>query len=429
LIGGGKCVSKFLFIMKLKLFGNCMDEIIITLRQRLDLPLLWRFATRSSYVDQRISLIREILGLSWLRSFLVAPMLLLCAGLALTPEHAEAAGGTYTATEVATLPVGSTRIVRAVNDSGEIVGTVKGDHGIRAFFLHGGVLQEIAELPTGSDYSAAFGINNLGQVVGSMNASTGETHAFRSERATGIVDLKTLPGDNSSAALAINTSGKAAGWSSGPTGVRAVTWSSEGAAIQALPMLPESDSCRGLAINDNNEVAGVCNIASVPHAVLWAGGTGTAQDLGTLPGGFESAVLSINNKGDIVGSSGDNEGEHHAALWPAGGAIQNLGVLPNRISSQALAINNRNEVVGVSSESGDGGGEHAFLWTERDGIQDLNELTSNSDFVLTHAIAISAQGVILATGHDKITHSADKSHEGHDLPLRIFLLSGPVGGP
>lgn len=407
-----------------------MDEIIITLRRKLNLRLLRRLATRLSYVGRGEPFFRGDFSLSWLTPpFLVVPMLFLCAGLTLAPEHAEAAGATYTATDVGAIPAGSTRVVRAVNDSGEVVGTVTGDHGIRAFFLHGGVLQEIAGLPTGSDYSTAFGINNRGQVVGSMNTATG-MHAFRSMRATGIVDLKTLPGDTSSAALAINTSGKAAGWSSGPTGVRAVTWSPAGA-IQALPILPDSNSCRGLAINDNNDVAGVCETASGPHAVLWAGGTGTAKDLGTLPGGFESAVLSINNNGDIVGSSGDTEGEHHAALWPGGGrGVQNLGTLPNRISSQALAINNRNEVVGVSAASGDGGDEHAFLWTERDGIQDLNDLlTPNSGFVLTHAIAINAQGHILAIGHDEITHSADKSHEGHDLPLRIFLLSGPVGGP
>ena len=406
-----------------------MDEIITTRRQRLDLRLLRRFATRSSYVDQRVPLLREILGLSWLTPFSAAPMLLLCAGLALAPEQAEAAGATYTATEVASLPEGSTRVVRAVNDKGEIVGTVRFARGIRGFFLHGGVLQEIAGLPPGSDYSTALGINNNGQVVGSMNTPSGGMRAFRSRRAAGMVVLNTLPGDTSSAALAINTSGKAAGWSSGPTGVRAVTWSPADT-IQALPMLPASSSCRSLAINDNNDVAGVCETASGLHAVLWAIGTDTAKDLGTLPGGFESAVLSINNKGDIVGSSGDTEGEHHAALWPAGRAIQDLGVLPNRISSQALAINNRNEVVGVSSESGDGGGEHAFLWTERDGMQDLNDLlASSSGFVLTHAIAISAQGLILAIGHDEITHSTDKSHEGHGLPLRVFLLSGLVGGP
>ena len=68
-------------------------------------------------------------GLSWLTPFLVS--LLLCAGLALTPAQTEAA---YAATELASLPVGSSRVVRAANDAGEIVGTVGGRN--RGFLLN-----------------------------------------------------------------------------------------------------------------------------------------------------------------------------------------------------------------------------------------------------------------------------------------------------
>jgi probable HAF family extracellular repeat protein len=248
--------------------------------------------------------------------------------------------------------------------------------------------------------------------------------AFRSERATQIILLETLPGDTSSSASAINTSGKAAGWASGAGGIHAVIWSPAGA-IQALPMLPDSSACRGQAINDRDDVAGACDTASGPRAVLWTGGA--VQDLGALPGDYESAALGINNHGDVVGSSGNPEAAHHAVLWPAGGAIQSIGALSNRKWSQALAINDNKEVVGTSSEGYSK--DHAFLWTEKDGLQDLNDLLpSNSGFELTHAIAISAQGLIVAIGHDKIIHTAESSHETHNLPLRIFRLMLPVGG-
>ena len=87
----------------------------------------------------------------------------------------------------------------------------------------------------------------------------------------------------------------------------------------------------------------------------------------------------------IVGSSGDREAEHHAVLWPSGGgAIQDLDTLPGGRSSRGLAINNRREVVGISETSA---GDHAFLWTEQDGMQDLNALlTSRFGFVLTQAV-------------------------------------------
>ena len=346
-------------------------------------------------------------GLSWLTPFLVS--LLLCAGLALIPAQTEAA---YAATELASLPVGS-RVVRAANDAGEIVGTV----GQRGFLLNGGGLQEIAGLP-GSDQSAALGINNLGHVVGSANTATG-MRAFRSRGTTGIVALGTLPGDSGSVALAINDPGKAVGYSSGPTGVRAVVWTSAGA-IQALPVLAGSDSSRGLAINDGGDIVGVSDTASGPRGVLWEGDA--VQDLGTLPGHGASEALSINANGVIVGSSGDPEAQRHAVLWPSGGGpIQDLGTLPDGTSSRALAINDRGEVVGIAEASAGG---HAFLWTEQGGMQDLNELlTSRFGFVLTHAVAISAEGVIVAIGVDEATGAEQgHDHDAHDLPLRIFRL-------
>ena len=243
--------------------------------------------------------------------------------------------------------------------------------------------------------------------------------AFRSRRTTGVVALGTLPGDSSSVALAINHPGQAVGYSSGPPGVQAVVWTPAGA-IRALPMLPGCDSARGLAINDLGDVVGVCDTVSGPRAVLWEGDA--VQDLGTLPGHGASEALSINANGVIVGSSGDPEAQHHAVLWPSGGGpIQDLGTLPDGTSSRALAISNRREVVGISEASA---GDHAFLWTEQDGMQDLNGLlTSRFGFVLTQAVAISAQGVIVAVGVDEATGAEQgHDHDDHELPLRIFRL-------
>ncbi|MGQ0593123.1 MAG: hypothetical protein ACT4QB_10870 [Gammaproteobacteria bacterium] len=373
-----------------------------------------RFAARSAYVAQDEALLLRLPGLLWFTPFLIS--LSLCAGLALAPAQIEAA---YTATELASLPVGSSRVVRAGNDDDEIVGSARrgGGRGHRGFLLKSGPPQEIGGLP-GSDYSAAFGINNLGRVVGAANTATG-LRAFRSQRTTGIVALGTLPGDNGSAAFAINQSGEVVGFSSGPAGVRAVVWTRAGA-IQALPMLPGCDSARGQAINDRGDVVGVCDTVSGPRAVLWEGGA--VQDLGTLPGDRSSEALSISANGVIVGSSGDPEAQHHAVLWPSGGGpIQDLGTLPDGRSSRAFAINSRGEVVGISEASA---GDHAFLWTEQDGMQDLNFLlTSRSGFVLTHAVAISARGVIVAIGVDEATSAEQRhDHDDHEVPLRIFRL-------
>ena len=373
-----------------------------------------RFAATSAYVAQDEALLLRPPGLPWLTPCLVS--LLLCTGLGLIPAQTEAA---YVATELARLPVGSSQVVRAANDDGDIVGSARrgGGRGHRGFLLTSGPLQEIGGL-AGSDYSVAFGINNLGRVVGAANTRTG-LQAFRSQRTTGFVALGTLPGDSGSAAMAINHPGQAVGYSSGPTGVRAVVWPPAGA-IQALPMLPGCDSARGLAINDLGDVVGTCDTVSGPRAVLWEGGV--VRDLGTLPDDTSSEALSINANGVIVGSSGSPEAQHHAVLWPSGGgAIQDLGTLPDGRSSRALAINTGGEVVGISEASA---GDHAFLWTQQDGMQDLNFLlTSRDGFVLTHAVAISARGVIVAIGVDEATSPEQQhDHDDHEQPLRIFRL-------
>lgn len=347
--------------------------------------------------------------------FWFVPLLLtfvLCVGAGLSSVRAEAA---YVATELASLPEGSNRVVRGLNDAGEVVGGARLGNRHRGFLRDSDALQSIEGLP-GSDYSVALGLNNLGDIVGSANTPTG-MRAFRSRRAGAAADLGPLPGDSSSIAFGINNEGETVGYSSGPTGVRAVVWSLAGA-IRALPALPDSDSSRALAINDAGDVVGVSDISSGSRAVRWR--DGVAHDLGALPGHSVSEALNINNSGEIVGSSGDPAVERHAVLWSPGGLMQDLGTLPGGASSRALGINDRGEVVGTSQSSV---GSQAFLWTPRNGMQDLNGLLiSRPEFVLTQALAISPRGLILAIGRNEADAEHGHAHADHELPARIFLL-------
>jgi probable HAF family extracellular repeat protein len=217
--------------------------------------------------------------------------------------------------------------------------------------------------------------------------------------------------------MAINQSGDSVGYSGGKTGVRAVIWPHTGG-IKALPGLPSSISSRGIANNERGDVVGISDIPPGSRAVLWT--NGIARDLGALPGDRASEALGINNKGEVVGSSGNQNEQTRAVLWlPERGVeiIHNLGILPGGNSSRALAINNRSEVVGTSHSNA---GHHAFLWTQKSGMKDLNDLlTSRSGFELTQAVAINAQGLIIAIGVDEVNEG--EKHE-HDLQTRIFQL-------
>ena len=340
----------------------------------------------------------------------------LSAGLVLFPARAKAA---YVATELAVLTEATTRVVRAVNGSTEVVGGARlGSGRIQGFLLDSraepigsiwgrdrrennssGRLQSRAPaLPiegfSGSDYSIAYDINDFGDIAGAANTAT-RLRAFRSRRNTAYIELAPLSGDTNSAAFGINLRGNVVGYSSGPNGTRAVIWNPAGI-VGPLPALSGANGSRALAINDRGDVVGVSEMSSGPHATLWVAPRSSARDLGTLPGHGVSEALSISESGDVVGSSGNLQ-QRRAVLWAQGGAIRDLGTLPGGASSRALGISN-GQVVGTSETSS---GEHAFLWTDAGGMQDLNSLlTSRSGFILTQAVSINSQGVILAIGEN-----------------------------
>ncbi len=339
-------------------------------------------------------------------------------GISANPS--QAARTSYTIEQIGELPVGATHIVRAANDSGDIVGTIKrGKKGPKGAIWGDGGERSIVQPRPNSDYSVALGINDDSQVVGSTNTETG-MRAFRSLGDGSSVLLGLPPGDNSSAAIAVNSLGQVVGWSSGAGGVRAVTWDSAGK-VEVLAKLQGSNACRALVINNVGDIAGTCDFNFGYRAVLWKSATGkNVMDLGMLPGDVWSVPSDINNKGDVVGTSGDAE-RHRAVLWPKGAkTIKSLGVLTGRVSSKALGINAKGDVVGYSE--GGNSREHAFIWTSKDGMMDLNDLLpANSGFVLVHAIAINSKGAVSAVGYDESMNPEGHLHD-EQIPLRIFRL-------
>lgn len=336
-------------------------------------------------------------------------------------DSSQAAGTSYTIKQIGELPLGATHIIRGANDKGDIVGTIKrvGQRGPKAAIWKGGEEHSNVSPRLNSDYNVAFGINDDDQVIGSINTETG-MRAYRSFGDGSSLFLEQLPGDSSSAAIAINNLGQVVGWSSGTGGIRAVTWDSTGK-VEVLVKLPGSSGCRALVINNVGDIAGTCDFDSRHRAVLWKSEPEKSViDLGMLPGDIWSVPSGINNKGEIAGTSGDAE-RYRAVLWPKEAkAIKNLGVLTGRISSKALGINAKGDVVGYSE--GGNSREHAFIWTSKNGMKDLNDLLpTNSGFILVHAIAINSKGFISAIGYDESMNTEGHLHD-EQIPLRIFRL-------
>lgn len=201
------------------------------------------------------------------------------------------------------------------NDRGEIVGVYQlndswtGEQ--RSFIWRDGVISDLLPLPPGS-FSAAWGINNRGEVVG---------------QAFGTVDGRTIAG--------------AYVWTNGT--------------IRSLGSLGgQPGNTMAFAINERGEITGQSQTASEEyHAFLWR--RGTIIDIGTLPGGGNSVGLDINNRGDIVGQADPGRG----FIWRNGTMID-LGVLGADFS-RAEAINERGDIAGLGFDLP--GRKHGVVWS------------------------------------------------------------------
>jgi len=137
----------------------------------------------------------------------------------------------------------------------------------------------------------------------------------------------------------------------------------------------------------------------VTHGFQWRDGTRT--DLGALPRGSSSAAFWINEKGWITGNSENGETdplisglpEVRAVLWKDG-QIRDLGTLGGS-SSFSQAINDRGQITGLALNDipdpfsyyyqflyclpfqicpANATETRAFVWDERDGMQDIGTL-------------------------------------------------------
>lgn len=250
----------------------------------------------------------------------------------------------------------------------------------------------------------ASAINERGQIVGSAETTTGETHAFLWESGK-MTDLGTLPGFRSSGAVDINERGQIVG--------EGTNYRPDGSTVSYHAFLWEDGRMRDLGtlggrtsypgdINDRGQVVGGAKTEKgKSHAFLWQNGkmrdlgmagellsinnrgqiTGTDWDLsraffwqnGTkreLTLGGSSFAEAINEAGQVAGLSVTKKGDGtHAFLWQ-NGRMRDLGTLPGRRESSAEAINERGQVVGDSEncrwESGDVvcTATRAFLWQD-----------------------------------------------------------------
>lgn len=304
----------------------------------------------------------------------------------------------YSATDLGSLSGSNGSAALGINNSGQVVGYSSTSNGYsHAFLYNGGNMSDLGTLGGGSE-SYSEGINDSGQVVGYAFTSDGLAHAFLYSGGA-LMDLGTLQGPSGvSYAYGINSSGQIVGSSStvNDSTPHAFLYSDGTMTDFGSEYLDSGPIFESVAygINDSGQIVGQAEIhsASQPYAFVYSGLQ--VNSLGTF-GGFESVGYRINNNGQVIGYSDTKNGLEHAFLY-SGGTLTDLSNSQGPIAiSYATGINNNGQVVGNYAGNAS---KHAFLYTGG-AVLDLNGLlNTNIGTYLYDAGGINDLGQIAASG-------------------------------
>lgn len=296
-------------------------------------------------------------------------------------------------------------------------------------------IADLGALP-GNTTTKAYGLNNLGQAVGTSDSGAAIATLFSNGKATNMNTLNA----SVSVATAISVASQATGYNifySNPSPTfRAFVYSNGGMTdIQSDSLFPSGTQPTG--INSSGTVVGVGWVTNYSyHTFLYTGGHMT--DLG-----FPDWPSAINDAGQIVGTSGTStvaflysngkmtslgfpagtngseadaidgtgkliagallfaSGPTHAALYNNGTWVD-LGAFPGATSGNlATGVNSSAQVVGtaffpVQSYHPFRPGKHVAFIYSNGGLVDLDTLvSSNSGLTITDAVGINDLGQIL----------------------------------
>jgi probable HAF family extracellular repeat protein len=347
----------------------------------------------------------------------------------------------YTVTDLGVLGAGTNATAFDTNDVGWVAGSSNLTAGgpQHAFVWYGhGPLKDLGTLGGAACplcNSAADGPNLLGETAIGSEISTpdpdGEdfcaygTHLQCRgvvSRNGKLIALRNLPGGRNANAFGINDLGQLVGFAE--NGIRdstcatttpfqvfrfeAVEWEPSGTIRELPPLTKKGDTVAfAMGINNLGQVvgsSGTCATQGLPplyvtghHAVLWDR-NGNATYLGTLGDAANTAsnsANSINNFGQVVGTSQFTDGTVHSFLWTKATGMQGLEPLPGAFATIAgccRTINDRGDVAGFAF---DNTGPHAVVWINKK-ISDLNALIpSGSLLYLLSADSINDSGEIV----------------------------------
>lgn len=204
---------------------------------------------------------------------------------------------------------------------------------------------DLGQLSSRTSNSAAFGINDNGEVAVTLPSIDPFIQAYKWDKYQALQNLTGLTTNANSVAKAINSSGSIAGWTTDPSGLdQATLWKDGGMVTLSLP----ATGSRAMSINDSGQVVGEFTGAVGKSGFLWDPATGF-YNIGTLSSTSASAATHVNNFQEVVGYSTNptNVFPHTAFIWSRQSGMRAL--LPKFSGSTvAYAINDSGNVVGYA---------------------------------------------------------------------------------
>ncbi len=256
-------------------------------------------------------------------------------------------------------------------------------------------LNDVAPVPDGWVLDIAYGINDLGQIVGN-SGSRGFRYTPAGDQAAEFLDLGAL---GMRGARAINDFGDVAGTCIDEEGRERVCLYTDGDGLIQLPLPSDGRLWRPRAINNAGQIVGYTTTVR-KEAVRYTPGVGVIP-LGTIKQVVDaewSEGMDINDAGQVVGRATVRRLTYHAFRYPDAVGMKDLGTLGGS-SSFAFGINSAGDVVGWSQTAA--GEDAIFLYTNADGMVNLSTSIDPADVPVGFhpgAERINDSGVICGTG-------------------------------
>jgi hypothetical protein len=194
----------------------------------------------------------------------------------------------------------------------------------------------------GSGYTAAFGINNRGDIVGNY-ADAMSSYGFLRDRDGRFTKIN-FPGGNT-AALGINDRrqvvgayGDRKGYIRDPDGDTTVI------------EVPGAKSTVVFSINNHGEMVGEYDDANNVRHGFFRDAHGTFRIV-DVPGATQTELLGINNEEEIIGSYNDSRSEQHAFLMSPTGVLTIIAEA-GADYTEVFGINDTGQIVGDTNLGG-----------------------------------------------------------------------------